>query len=85
MNVPRHRKGEPFEFRHLDEGESLTEPGSMHIRRGHYRIISAAAGYRYMEQFGQYRISRPMKSYSLAKMRAVVDQLNKQHEEKGSQ
>ena len=78
-----HRKGEPFTEAHLAEGETLTSTGG--IVRGNHILISDVAGYRYFENYGQFRISRPMKSYSLAKMRAVVDQLNKQHEEKGSQ
>ena len=78
MSAPRHRKGEPFTEAHLLDGEVLTVSG--HIRRGEYLIIPMSDGYRYMEQFGRYRMSRTMRSYSLTKVRATVDALNRQIE-----
>ena len=78
MSAPRHRKGEPFTEANLVEGETLTSTGG--IVRGNHILISDVAGYRYFENYGQFRMSRPMKSYSLNKMRATVDALNRQIE-----
>lgn len=65
-----HKRGEPFTEQHLQDGETITDTGS--IQRGDFTIISSADGYRIMEQFDSHRMTKPMKK-TLAKVRADVD------------
>ncbi|ASE56631.1 DUF3560 domain-containing protein [Corynebacterium jeikeium] len=65
-----HKRGEPFTKQHLQDGETITDTGS--IQRGDFTIISSADGYRIMEQFDSHRMTKPMKK-TLAKVRADVD------------